>query len=414
MKRTPPPSTNSHPGRGVPRSPGSARLVLALLAVGSMAAIVLGVGMSSETGSQTTDQALLVLRTVVVALAAWLLVSVVLAIVWAISNRPPKAKKLNPVANVEWSAQNRATSHTGSGSSALGPASVSRNSLPLCPKWVRALANQAFGAVTVVAVLTASAAAAGAAGRDPSTRPESTATLSSTLTPSTQLPTTTLLRRVALGAPGAGDEPQLFVVDPSSGQQWPIIAEQAQPPQANAVTTNLPSDPARKPSSGNPRPTVGGVLQTPSTTNAPVKPPASSTTPATPAPTRTPTPTSPATSTSTSTSTTTTTSLPEMTNSKPTGPPDGVGYAPPLGPQVPAAAPGIDTTGGGPTNHVVKPGDSFWTIAETVVYRANPTAGDQEVAEYWEDLMRVNAAHLPVPDNPDLLFPGTVVRLPDR
>lgn len=63
---------------------------------------------------------------------------------------------------------------------------------------------------------------------------------------------------------------------------------------------------------------------------------------------------------------------------------------------------------------MVKPGDSFWTIAETVVYRANPTAGDQEVAEYWEDLMRVNAAHLPVPDNPDLLFPGTVVRLPDR
>ena len=80
-----------------------------------------------------------------------------------------------------------------------------------------------------------------------------------------------------------------------------------------------------------------------------------------------------------------------------------------MGPLVPTIVP---DTGLGLRTHAVRPGESFWTIAETVVFRTNPTATDREIARYWEELVRANASNMPVPDNPDLLYPGIVLQLP--
>ncbi len=67
----------------------------------------------------------------------------------------------------------------------------------------------------------------------------------------------------------------------------------------------------------------------------------------------------------------------------------------------------------GPTTYVVRPGDSFWSIAEARVgAAADITTGPEEVARYWWTLIQVNRTDLPVPGHPDLLFPGDRLRLP--
>jgi nucleoid-associated protein YgaU len=52
----------------------------------------------------------------------------------------------------------------------------------------------------------------------------------------------------------------------------------------------------------------------------------------------------------------------------------------------------------------VQPGDHLWNIAE----RTAPA----DVATYWRRLVELNRPRLADPDNPDLLFPGDVVVLP--
>ena len=64
------------------------------------------------------------------------------------------------------------------------------------------------------------------------------------------------------------------------------------------------------------------------------------------------------------------------------------------------------------TTWTVRPGDDFWSIAEMVVSRSEPGAGTPAVARYWAELVALNRSRLPVPDNPDLLFPGDVLLLP--
>ncbi len=95
-----------------------------------------------------------------------------------------------------------------------------------------------------------------------------------------------------------------------------------------------------------------------------------------------PTTTEPTTSTSPSTTTTTT---------APTASPEPA-------PRAPAAHPRDDEV-------VVARGDSFWSIA------ADEHDGD-ELVGYWRALIERNRDRLVDPSNPDLLFPGQVLRLP--
>ncbi|HEX2272921.1 MAG TPA: hypothetical protein VHG90_03495 [Acidimicrobiales bacterium] len=63
----------------------------------------------------------------------------------------------------------------------------------------------------------------------------------------------------------------------------------------------------------------------------------------------------------------------------------------------------------------VQPGQSFWSIAESVVAEGlgrRPTA--QEVVPYWTRLIDANRAVLADRDNPDLIFPGQVFTVPER
>ncbi len=59
------------------------------------------------------------------------------------------------------------------------------------------------------------------------------------------------------------------------------------------------------------------------------------------------------------------------------------------------------------------PGDSFWSVAERLTSaRLGRPAGDAEVVEPWLALIDANRDRLTDPDDPDLLFPGQVLRLP--
>lgn len=62
----------------------------------------------------------------------------------------------------------------------------------------------------------------------------------------------------------------------------------------------------------------------------------------------------------------------------------------------------------------VGPGDSFWTVAERLTSsRLGRPAGDAEVLEPWLALIAANRDRLTDPEDPDLLFPGQVLRLPE-
>lgn len=64
--------------------------------------------------------------------------------------------------------------------------------------------------------------------------------------------------------------------------------------------------------------------------------------------------------------------------------------------------------------HVVVGGDHLWNIAErTVADHLGRAPDDREIATYWQELIETNRDRLADPDNPDLLFPGQVVQLPD-
>jgi hypothetical protein len=62
---------------------------------------------------------------------------------------------------------------------------------------------------------------------------------------------------------------------------------------------------------------------------------------------------------------------------------------------------------------IVAPGDSFWSIAEHLVlnHLGRPPA-DDEVLEPWLAMIDINRDRLLDPDNPDLIHPGQVLRLP--
>jgi len=64
--------------------------------------------------------------------------------------------------------------------------------------------------------------------------------------------------------------------------------------------------------------------------------------------------------------------------------------------------------------HTVAVGDSFWSIAEhQVTIRLGRTPTDADVLEPWLALIDANRDRLLDPDDPDLLHPGQILRLPD-
>lgn len=93
--------------------------------------------------------------------------------------------------------------------------------------------------------------------------------------------------------------------------------------------------------------------------------------------------------------------------------PDGEGLPAPEADEPPPAAAEHVPDGHVPDGHVVTAGESFWSIAADVVTRARGAVPcDSEVAGYWLELIEVNRHHLVDRDNPDLIFPGQVFRLP--
>lgn len=61
----------------------------------------------------------------------------------------------------------------------------------------------------------------------------------------------------------------------------------------------------------------------------------------------------------------------------------------------------------------VEPGQHFWSIAEQVLHEAWDRAPhDDEIEPYWRALVAENRAVLADPDNPDLVYPGQVFKVP--
>ena len=65
------------------------------------------------------------------------------------------------------------------------------------------------------------------------------------------------------------------------------------------------------------------------------------------------------------------------------------------------------------TTWTVRPGDHLWSIAEsTLRARADGTLHERQIRSYWRKVIAVNRGRLADPGNPDLIFPGQVIRLP--
>jgi hypothetical protein len=82
-------------------------------------------------------------------------------------------------------------------------------------------------------------------------------------------------------------------------------------------------------------------------------------------------------------------------------------------PTAPAPTSPAPSTGPAATTYTVSAGQSFWSIAQSVLTQRlghPPTAG--EVADYWARLVAANRGRLPVPSNPNLLYPGSIVLIP--
>ena len=61
----------------------------------------------------------------------------------------------------------------------------------------------------------------------------------------------------------------------------------------------------------------------------------------------------------------------------------------------------------------MSPGDSLWSIAEATLATAWGQAPDErDLAHYWWQVVQTNRPFLPVPEDPNLLFPGDQVLIP--
>ena len=65
---------------------------------------------------------------------------------------------------------------------------------------------------------------------------------------------------------------------------------------------------------------------------------------------------------------------------------------------------------GGLATWIVEPGDHLWGIAAATVAERSGSEDHMEVVRYWLKLIEANADT--VGDNPDLIYPGQLIRLP--
>jgi hypothetical protein len=76
-------------------------------------------------------------------------------------------------------------------------------------------------------------------------------------------------------------------------------------------------------------------------------------------------------------------------------------------------APGPPGEAGPGRTWTVRPGDSLWSIAEATLAAAWGHGADApDLARYWWQVVETNRPSLPIPSNPDLLFPGDQVAVP--
>jgi len=99
----------------------------------------------------------------------------------------------------------------------------------------------------------------------------------------------------------------------------------------------------------------------------------------------------------------------------PSGPASSALPFPEAAPSSPSTSPGLTTVPAptAPREVVVRPGDSFWRLAERhQADRLGRQPTDREVVACWVDLVDRNRHRLVVADDPDLIFPGQVMEIP--
>jgi len=96
-----------------------------------------------------------------------------------------------------------------------------------------------------------------------------------------------------------------------------------------------------------------------------------------------------------------------------TPPPPAPEPAPPPSSAPPAPGPAAPAGAAGGREVVVRPGDSFWRLAERhEADRLGRRPSEAEVGACWQQLVATNRHRLAVPGDADLLFPGQVLLLP--
>lgn len=173
----------------------------------------------------------------------------------------------------------------------------------------------------------------------------------------------------------------LLAVSPSQATLWRINVQPGAPtstvPKSTPSTPPPPTVPVTAAPTTAPPTTAAPTTTVPPTTAPPVTTPPTTappaTTPATTVP-KAPTPTTPA-----------------PTPTTPSSP-------------APTATPHSVT---------VQMGESFWSIAATVVQqRLGTTPTNAQVAQYWTQLIAANAHNLPHPGDPDLIYVGQTLVVP--
>jgi len=103
-----------------------------------------------------------------------------------------------------------------------------------------------------------------------------------------------------------------------------------------------------------------------------------------------------------------TATAPRTTAAPPTATPPAADLTAPPPPSASTPAPGL------PTRWVVRPGDDLWSISASVLAaRLGHEPDEHAVAALWLRVIELNRPNLADPANPDLIFAGEVVAIPE-
>lgn len=400
-----------------PLSTGTARLQLALVSVLSIVGLAAAVrpynGFSSGDivavpglGQRTpVELALLALRVASGLFALWLLTSIVASLV-----------------NLLRARSNASTTTRRKTQPAVNSTRSSKAPRLFGPGWLQQLLRQAAGGTLALALL---AGPASAVTRSPQSGTARTALA----------PVASILANHSAAPSAAPTETVQFAGDVTTGQRWPVLPVIETTTETTVETAPQPTDTTKatetRPTTEPPRAT-NTATSTPRST--PSTEPFSTLQPTTTFPARLASPTAPP---STNIARPSRSQVP-ITSSDAGASDRGILRTPTVLPSTTsettsptttsatiAATPSHSVTNN-PTvrpatteparttrsTHVVKPGESFWSIAEQHVLAAKAHADDHDIARYWEVLQATNLDRLPAAGVPDLLFPGTELVLP--